>query len=279
MKKVFDYIKKHPVFLIIVVLVLIPVIIYFLSVIPLLPSGGNDWSGFWGGYIGAIIGGICTVIGVHWTIEYSQENYQEDVRNRTLPYISLSALQQDILMDLLHFSSEQLNGGNATEQINESSTYREYRLNKVFIIIEKDKINYKKDLTDRQEELVKCGGLEEEHRDGITCLVDRKIISAPIELENVGNGVALQFRVGLNKIDDKDPKFILPLDLKIGEKMCLHIFSEYSNDIIGDYLLEVYYKDILNNSYCQKFKFKIEKDGSQNRAFSSLELCSKQERE
>ncbi|MDW2797397.1 hypothetical protein RZO55_07385 [Clostridium boliviensis] len=61
-----------------------------------MPSGGNDWSGFWGGYIGAIIGGVCTVIGVYWIIEYSQENNKEDVRKRVLPYMALTVLHKEI---------------------------------------------------------------------------------------------------------------------------------------------------------------------------------------
>lgn len=279
MKKIFDYIKKHLVFSIIVVSVLIPVLIYFLTVIPILPSGNNDWAGFWGGYIGAIIGGICTVIGVYWTIEYSQENYKEDVRNRTLPYISLYALQQDIITDLLMFSSRQLYDTENVNSDNELNMYREYRLEKVFIVIENKEIKYKKELTERQEKLIQNGGLEEVHKHGVSSLIDRRIVSVPIELENVGNGVALQFRVGLYKIEEEKPGFVFPFDFKVGEKLCLHIFAENNYDSIGEYMLEVNYMDILNNSYCQKFEFNIKKNEVENKVFSTLDLSGKQIRE
>lgn len=276
MKKVFDYIKKHLIFSVFVIFVLIPVFIYFLSTVPFLPSGGNDWAGFWGGYVGAIIGGICTVIGVYWTIEYSQESYKEDVRNRTLPYISLFALQQDISINLLEFTSGRLQSTGHSLQTDEPRTYREYRLEKGFIIIQNEQIEYKRKLTERQEELVKNGGLEEINRDGIKSLYDRKILSIPIELENVGNGVALHFRVGLYKSKEEEPKFILPVDLKVGEKMYIHIFSENYNNSIGEYTLGVYYEDILNNSYSQLFKFLIGKDETTGKLFSSLDLSGKQ---
>ena len=279
MKKIFDYIKKHLVFSIIVVSVLIPVLIYFLSVIPLLPSGDNDWAGFWGGYIGAIIGGICTVIGVYWTIEYSQDNYKEDVRNRSLPYISLYALQQDKLTSLLQFTSMGLNDTENIIPASESNKYREYRLEKVFMVIENKEIDYKKKLNERQEKLIENGGLEEVYKDGVTSLCYKKIVSVPIELENVGNGVALQFRVGLYKIEDEKPKFLLPFDLRVGKKMYLHIFSENCIDSFGEYMLEVHYEDILNNVYYQKFEFKIEKGEAGNRFFTSLSLSGKQIRE
>ena len=42
------------------------------------------------GYYGAVIGAAIAVYGVFLTIRYSQKNYKEDVRNRTLPYITLT---------------------------------------------------------------------------------------------------------------------------------------------------------------------------------------------
>ena len=66
--------------LIIVVLLLfivIPVIIYLLTVIPILPnSANNDWAGFWGGYMGAILGGIITL----YVMKNSIENSRKDMK-------------------------------------------------------------------------------------------------------------------------------------------------------------------------------------------------------
>lgn len=161
----------------------------------------------------------------------------------------------------------------------ELKKYREYRLERCYIVIENNEIDYKKDLTERQETLVANDGWEGVCTDGVTRTFKRNIVSVPIELENVGNGVALHFVVGLYKVKDKKPKYILPFDLKVGDKMYLHIFSEEYTTCFGEYLLEVHYQDILNNKYCQRFEYKLEKGESQNSASSSLSLSGKQIRE
>lgn len=72
--------------LIIVVLLLfivIPVIIYLLTVIPILPnSSNNDWAGFWGGYMGAILGGIITLYVMRNSIENSRKDmkYEQKIQ-------------------------------------------------------------------------------------------------------------------------------------------------------------------------------------------------------
>ena len=58
-----------------VITIFIPMCVYFLTTIPLLPAGGNnDWAGFWGGYIGAIIGGIITLLVLYYTLKDGKEN-------------------------------------------------------------------------------------------------------------------------------------------------------------------------------------------------------------
>lgn len=280
MKEKIEFLKKHPFLVFSVIFIFIPLIIYLLSVVQWMPSGDNDWAGFWGGYVGAIIGGICTVIGVYWTIEYSQENYKEDVRNRSLPYISLCALQQEKPSDLQQLISMM----GYTDTKNDKSDidlkkYREYRLEKCYIVIENNEIDYIKELTERQEKMVANDGWEGIGTDGSTKAYKKNMVSVPIELENVGNGVALHFIVGLYKAKDNKPKFILPLDLKVGDKMYLHIFSEDYTTCFGEYILEVHYQDILNNKYCQRFEYKLEKGESQNSASSSLSLSGEQIRE
>lgn len=60
-----------------IILIIIPIIIYGLSAIPLLPGCNNDWVGFWGGYLGAIIGGVITLYVLVVTIKDNK-----DARNR-----------------------------------------------------------------------------------------------------------------------------------------------------------------------------------------------------
>ena len=77
---------KKKIRLIIVVLLLfivIPTIIYLLTVIPMFPnSANNDWAGFWGGYMGAILGGIITLYVMRNSIENSRRDmkYEQKIQ-------------------------------------------------------------------------------------------------------------------------------------------------------------------------------------------------------
>lgn len=79
-----------------IILIIIPIIIYGLSAIPLLPGCNNDWVGFWGGYLGAIIGGVITLYVLVVTIGDSKEGrareekivYFKDLINITVKAIN-----------------------------------------------------------------------------------------------------------------------------------------------------------------------------------------------
>lgn len=69
------------------VLVIIPLIIYGLSTIPIFPVGGNnDWAGFWGGYLGAIISSLTTIAGVYLTLldDRKKRKHEEIEKNREI---------------------------------------------------------------------------------------------------------------------------------------------------------------------------------------------------
>lgn len=281
MIKILRWIKEHLGISILLTIVIIPIVIYFLSVLPLLPSGkNNDWAGFWGGYLGAIIGGICTVVGVYWTIQYTRENYEKDIRNRTLPYMALTALERAGRRNLLNLWREQDHESDVGNQIEDEEGYKEYRRDKIFIVINDGTIQYQKKLSKEQENLVKNSGIIKINNGNTKSIVDRGIISVPFELENVGNGAALLFRVGLNKKGEKDAKYLVPSNLKIGERIYVHIFSENnikSDANLGDYLFEIYYEDIFHNEYRQKYDFGIRREEGKTNAIAVLDLGGRQE--
>lgn len=82
--------NKNGLFLVsIVVLIGVPIIVYLLSSIPLLPIGGNnDWAGFWGGYLGAIIGGSITLYVLFKTM---QENRWSQSRQEKIDFCNYIA--------------------------------------------------------------------------------------------------------------------------------------------------------------------------------------------
>ena len=65
--------KKEIIQVLALILIPVPVFVYLLSVIPFLPSGGNDWAGFWGAYLGAIIGACVTVWGIKKTVNENRK--------------------------------------------------------------------------------------------------------------------------------------------------------------------------------------------------------------
>lgn len=108
MKKSLDWINKNKVLfglsLVLVVLVIVPLMVYGLSVGTVFPNGGNDWSGFWGGYLGAIIGAAAAVFGVvvtlnetrrqtKVTLEETRQQFKEDKRIEHAPLLKITEVE------------------------------------------------------------------------------------------------------------------------------------------------------------------------------------------
>lgn len=75
-----------------IIFIVIPLLVYILSTVPLFPVGGNnDWSGFWGGYIGSIIGGIITLYVMFESMKKEKENQQERTKENEKKEIAICA--------------------------------------------------------------------------------------------------------------------------------------------------------------------------------------------
>ena len=86
MKKWIKENKKGIVISGISIMILFPLMIYFLSSLPIFPVGGNnDWAGFWGGYLGAIIGGIITLYVLFATLN---DNKKIQLRNEKIDFFN-----------------------------------------------------------------------------------------------------------------------------------------------------------------------------------------------
>lgn len=136
-----------------VILIAVPLIVYGLSEVSLLPvTGGNDWAGFWGGYFGAIIGGICTVVGVFLSIRYEREKGQDDAERAVLPYIALTTLEKENKVDYSRLKTED------DIDDDEPDGYTEFLLNKIYFVIRGDKASPQKKLTKAQRVLLENEG-------------------------------------------------------------------------------------------------------------------------
>lgn len=76
------------------IVIIIPAIVYAITVVPIFPAGGNnDWAGFWGGYFGALVGGLITLYVLYVTI-----NNEKNLKRREEKI--------DFFDDLIHLTAE-----------------------------------------------------------------------------------------------------------------------------------------------------------------------------
>lgn len=223
-------------------------------------------------YYGMILAAVGAAAGVFFSLKHSQKQYEEDTRKRVLPYIAVSTLGRHIHSDLFDMDTAIREAGE------NDSGYYEYKLDSVYFVIWSNRIEAVKQLTPAQRELLeKDGKIWESHTKGVRSLVQKDYVSIPLEIENVGNGTALGFRVGLNKAQRRKEKLLLPRAMKQGQNMYIHVFSsEAIEQIKGKYFLELFYEDIYGTKYMQEYAVEvgINKDGKK---YSSIDLLGKQE--
>ena len=200
-------------------------------------------------FYGVLVGAVATVWGVYLSIQYSRSNYQEDVKNRVLPFIALTTLKVRSKYSPFHIAD-------IRKKISDPNEYEEYKVEKIYYIIEKGKITPKTGLTNEQEQKLKQGGMRWETNDsGTTQLVCIDLVTLPFELENVGNGAANRFRIGLNSqtTEEKDWQYTTPMPLKVGETLYVHVYCEDGEESKGNYILDLFYEDIYSNKYRQRY--------------------------
>lgn len=226
-------------------------------------------------YYGAVIGAAIAVYGVFLTIRYSQKNYKEDVRNRTLPFITLTMLKTK--------SYKKLFPVNVIENRNREKEegYFEYKLQDYYCILENGMVGYQTGLSERQQEILNNAGTKWVSSPSGGSLVVVNDICVPIEIENVGNGTAIRLRYGLNKkgISEKDRRYLPVISLKPENPILLHIFSEdcsKESNNLGEYILSFYYEDIFSNRYKQDFEVMIEYNDVKNCPMVSVDMSHKQ---
>lgn len=220
----------------------------------------EDVLSFYGGILAAGLG----IFGVFLSIQYAQKNYRDDIKNRVLPYLVVTQLRgrshYNAFMDGVGHK-EKTSDDQAQSQ-EEAPLYEEYKLTKIYYVIEQSEIKNYIDLPHQYIPILEKGGSEWEAMiTGCYILQKRPYISFPIEIENVGNGPAVYARIGFNKKEDV-PKYLPPIQLRPGEIFYIHIFSALPlESVYGEYTLNIIYQDIYHNRYEQNFPFIAEKQG------------------
>lgn len=225
-------------------------------------------------YYGAIIAAFLAIFGIFITVQYSQKNYREDVRNRSLPFIVVDMLRSRSIRSIFP-TTETI----AKEDMHERKTegYFEYKITDFYCILDDGNILYQSGLTDRQQNILDNCGMK-----SIPCEIGSAsaripYICIPLEIENVGNGTAIRMRIGLNrkKTLTKDRQYMQPRFMKPGTVLKFHIFSEdcsQNSKNLGEYVLSFCYEDIYLNHYEQNFNLLIGFDKKVSRVFCSLDL-------
>lgn len=271
-----EYFKKHKLVLALIAFVLIVVVPFVINFLFKLKSSVPIFVAEWDAgdvlsFYGTLLASAATIIGVYATVDYAQKNYRNDERNRTIPYFALSEYSIMCRFDL--FLSED----RGTDEKDQTNIYREYKREKVYVVVDENGIKYKTKLTKRELNLIKTNGYAWTQTANGVSLEQEKLLSMPFEAKNIGNGGAVDSRLLFYK-EGEDCKVAAPL-YSIGkdEKIDFHIFCENKELMNGNnYILELVYGDILGNYYVQKFPMSFG-DGENNGPYSSIILNGKQE--
>lgn len=231
-------------------------------------------------YYGAIIASAGAAIGVYLSIKAANKNYQDDVRARTLPFIAVTPFERKATVNTMALLNEKIEKKGKPEHTSDTSAvrYEEYKLNRIFFVITSHGIEATNKLEKKQQKILdQVGNIWVTASNGGEMLQRIDYYSLPLEIENVGNGTAVNFRVGFNGASrESDHEYVRPMMLKQGQTLYIHIFSTEKYEIVrGNYLLEFYYEDIYGNKYVQKFPVTFDKD-KDDREFQSIDLVGKQ---
>lgn len=229
-------------------------------------------------FYGVMLASATTIIGVYISIEYAQRNYRIDEANRVKPYLALTHYKSHSKTNLFSGFAPSQTGKSIGEQDQGTSAYEEYRLEKVYIIINQATIEYRDRLSDAQQQRLKSGGFECCNQGGgCHTLQARSFVSVPFEVENVGNGAATNTMVAFYKKGEKRRGVSL-YTIKQGDSFYFHIFCDDANIVKGhDYIIELLYGDIIGNYYSQKYPVVFDEDAETKRFCTTVDLSGKQE--
>ena len=229
-------------------------------------------------FYGVMLASATTIIGVYISIEYAQRNYRLDEANRVKPYLALthykSYSKANAFSDFTPSHTDENIGG----QDSETSVYEEYKLEKVYITINNETIEYRDKLLATQQQRLKFGGLEWCNQ-GSRChtLQSRPFVSMPFEVENVGNGAATNTKIAFYKMGEKQRGVNL-YTIKQDDSFYFHIFCDDVNIVKGnDYIIELFYGDIIGNYYSQKYHVVFYENAETEQFVTTVDLNGKQE--
>lgn len=219
---------------------------------------GTGYVTLWGAaemlsYLGMLLAAAGTVIGVFLSIQHAQKQYQEDKRQRVLPFFAINRLKQekvDTFVQGLYYGLMQKNPPSKQTPLEEIKglRYKEYPVNEGFFFIKGEKIEFS---TEIDEELKQKAEKETNPvLDGmLPHFDDLNPIYIPIRLKNVGNGCAICMQISVEKGEAvaSSPSVSISVD----ETFHVWIYADKKDILADDYQISVSYQDIYGNLYMQ----------------------------
>lgn len=278
MRKYFSKYKWQIILAFAVFIVIIPAVINWLFK---LEAPCTFFSAEWGAgdvlaFYGAMLASVTTILGVYISIEYAQRNYRIDEANRVKPYLTLTHYKSQSKSNLLSGPSL---GTATTDRVEQpQSYYKEYKLEKVYIIIDQAEIQFRDKLSDSQQQRLKSGGFEWCNQgSGCSALQPHTFVSMPFEVENVGSGAATNTMIAFYKKDGKRRGAYL-YTIKQESSFYFHVFCDDADIVVdSEYVIELLYGDIIGNRYSQKYPVKFARDAETRRFCITVDLTGKQE--
>lgn len=231
-------------------------------------------------YYGTIVASVGAAAGVFVSIKVAAKNYKEDVRARVMPFIAVTPFERKAIVNTMALLKEKVEKTERPAKTDNTPAvqYDEYKLSQIYFVITEHGIDAKNGLDKSQQAILEhAGNSWVSVTGGLEMLQRTDFYSMPLEVENVGNGTAVNLRIGFNRVGDRNTyRFIRPMMLKQSQTVYIHIFSTADYDIVhGDYSLEFHYEDIYGNKYSQEFLVEYGKN-KDNQEYQSIDLVGKQ---
>lgn len=274
---------KHLIIILFFAVTIGPLLIHVLFKVDASSWLGAEWTaGDMLQYYGTIVAASIAIYGVYLTFQDNRRAIGEQGRLNKLPYFSLTTLRNSVRNPLLGTTSEKRIDSKGGEVLkpsdkNQEYYYKEEKQKAAIISIREGTASIVTKLSEEDKRLITNGGVTEQRlAPGVIGFTNEHMIYVPIILKNVGNGAALDFRVCFYSREDgsDDRKYVSSTSVDMDEEFYLGFFSVCEKEEnVGEYLLEVIYRDIFENQYRQNCKFII---SYENEVKVSMETVFKQ---
>ena len=184
-------------------------------------------------YYGAIIASIGAALGVFVSIKAATKNYRDDVRARVMPFIAVTPFERKATVNTMALLREKVEKKEKPKDTDDTSAvqYDEYKLSQIYFVITTHGIEAKNKLDKSQQVILEqAGNMWVSMTSGVEIHQRIDFYSMPLEIENVGNGTAVNLRVGFNRTEDRGRRrFVRPMMLKQGQTLYIHCLL-YTSD-------------------------------------------------